>query len=154
MIKYLLCRSSARASKVAEYYPLCTTDIDNSSLTPILELDSLQEGLDELDRPYMYFPELDNDGYYTEYFVQAEEYDENGEFFQVVDYYGWNHSNKYVWRERNKGIEVFEFELVRGYMDDEIVEEMDRKYLFDNDQKFFLKYCELHEQKYGEDIEV
>lgn len=154
MEKYVMYRATAEASQFKEYYPLCTTNARILDWTEYEVFETLSEALDEISRPVFYYPELNNRGSYVEYFIQREEYDEEGEFIQALEIYDWNFRSQFVWREKHNRIEVFEFEVVQEYMDDEICEEINKKYLFKSEQDFFTKYLELHEEKYGEEFEI
>lgn len=154
MIKYAMYKASAEAKNFKKYYPLCTTEVDTPDFTLYEIYDNLEEALADLQQPRMYFPELDRYGCYVEYFIQVEEWDDDDEFIQATELYDWNHDGKYVWRENNRGIEVFELEVARNYMDGEICEEINKKYLFKSEQEFFVRYLEMHEEKYEEEFEI
>ena len=154
MLKYVIYLGIAEARQFKKYYPLCTTEAQSINQKELESFDTLEAALDEISRPDLYFPTLNNRGVYEEYFVQVEEWDEDGNFIQATELYDWNYRDKYVWRENNRGIEVFELEVARNYMDDEICEEIDRKYLFKSEQDFFNKYLELHEEKYEEEFQI
>ena len=154
MEKYVMYFATAEARQFKNYYPLCTTDADTPNYTEYEVFDTLDEALAEISRPNFYFPSLNSRGVYEEYFIQVEEWDEEGEFIQALEIYDWNHSGKFVWREKHNRIEGLECEVVQEYMNEKIRVEMHSKYLCKSKQDFFTKYLELHEEKYGEEFEI
>lgn len=154
MIKYVMYKASAESKNFKKYYPLCTTEVDTPNFTLYEIYNNLEEALSDLQQPGMYFPELDRYGCYVEYFIQVEEWDDDDEFIQATELYDWNYDGKYVWRENNRSIEVFELEVVRNYMDSDICEEINKEFLFNSEQEFFVKYLEMHEDKYEKEFDI
>ena len=154
MEKYVMYFATAEARQFKQYYPLCTTDAATPNCQMYDTFDTLEDALDEISRPQLYFPCLNSRGVYEEYFIQVEEWDEEENFIQALEMYDWNHRDKFVWREDNRGIEVFDIEAVKAAMDSEICEEINKKYLFKTEQEFFTKYLELHEEKHGEQFDI